>query len=34
MEAGKFDVLVGNSSQKVERAGEVSVEKSIWWTGL
>ena len=34
MEEGKYEVLVGNSSQKVEKAGEVRVSKTAWWTGL
>ena len=34
MEEGKYEVLVGNSSQSVERVGEVNVEKTRWWTGL
>ncbi len=34
MEEGKYVVLVGNSSQSVEKAGEVNVSKPIWWTGL
>ena len=34
MEEGKYEVLVGNSSQKVDKAGEVKVSKTAWWTGL
>lgn len=34
MEEDKYEVLVGNSSQKVKKAGEVQVSKTTWWTGL
>jgi beta-glucosidase len=34
MEADEFDVLVGNSSAKVEKAGTVRVAETKWWNGL
>jgi beta-glucosidase len=34
MEEGKYVVFVGNSSAKVEKAGEYKVAKTEWWTGL
>lgn len=33
-EAGKYEVLVGNSSQNVEKAGNISVKETKWWNGL
>ena len=34
MEEDKFDVLVGNSSDKVEKVGTVRVGEAKWWNGL
>ena len=34
MEEDKFDVLVGNSSDGVSKAGEIRVAETRWWNGL
>lgn len=34
MEAGTYDVLVGQSSVDVALAGALTVEKTSWWLGL
>lgn len=34
MEAGDYDVLLGESSGKVTKAGVITVEKTSWWLGV
>jgi beta-glucosidase len=34
MEKGKYEVLVGNSSESVKKAGVVELSKTSYWTGL